>query len=294
MAERPSFKYRALSFFEARLSTPLAEQGHEKARAVMRKSVAGPAFVFGRRPPLSSVRDEQLEGVAVRRYVPPAPKPGTLVFFHGGGWVLGDLDTHDVMTAELSAATGREVVAVHYRLAPEHRYPAALDDCVAVTRAVAKGGGKVVVAGDSAGGNLAASVAQRHAVDAQVLLYPVVDCAAESPSYDAFAEGLILTRESMRYFHREYVPDVARRAEPGCSPLRAESLKGLAPAYVLLAQCDVLRDEGRAYAKKLAEHGVEHVLDEVPGTVHGFLSMQGFPEARDAVQRIAKWLEPKW
>lgn len=291
-AERPSFKYRLISFADAMMSKPLAEIGHERARKVMRDS-ASMTTLFGRRPSLASVRDEVVAGVKVRRYVPAAQQSGTFVYFHGGGWVIGDLDTHDVVAASFAAVTQREVVSVDYRLAPEHRYPAALEDCVAVTRELAKTG-KVVVAGDSAGGNLAACVSQGVAVHAQVLIYPVTDCASEWPSYESFASGLILTRESMRYFHREYVPEVARRAEVGVSPLRASSLAGLAPAYVLLAQCDVLRDEGRAYAKKLGEHGVEHVLDEVPGTVHGFISLQGLSEARDSVQRIAKWLSPKW
>ncbi|MBL8917113.1 MAG: alpha/beta hydrolase [Archangium sp.] len=291
-AERPSLKYRLISFADAMSSKPLAEVGHERARKATRKS-ASMTMLFGRRPPLASVRDEVVAGVKVRRYLPSEARAGTLVYFHGGGWVLGDLDTHDVVSAQFSAATQREVVAVDYRLAPEHRYPAALEDCVAVSRELAKSS-KVVVAGDSAGGNLAACVSQNMSVSAQVLIYPVTDCASEWPSYESFANGLILTRESMRYFHREYVPNVAQRAEVGVSPLRAASLSGLAPAYVLLAQCDVLRDEGRAYAKRLGEHGVEHVLDEVPGTVHGFMSLQGLSEARESVQRVAKWLEAKW
>jgi acetyl esterase len=132
------------------------------------------------------------------------------------------------------------------------------------------------------------------AIAAQVLLYPVTDCADEAPSYEAFARGHFLSRETMRFFRREYVPEEARRREPGCSPLRAESVRGVARAYVLLAGCDVLRDEGRAYARKLAGDGVETVLDEVPGVLHGFFSMQGLSEGQGAMQRIARWLEAAW
>jgi acetyl esterase len=127
-----------------------------------------------------------------------------------------------------------------------------------------------------------------------VLLYPVTDCAAETASYERYAEGHLLSRETMRYFRREYVPDEARRGEPECSPLRAASLAGVVPAYVMLAGCDVLRDEGRAYAKKLQADGVETQVDEVPGVLHGFFSLQGMAEARAATTRVAQWLSPRW
>ncbi len=264
----------------------------------MRKTTAGPSFVMGSHAALASVKDEFIAGVKVRRYLPHAAKPGALVYFHGGGWVLGDIDSHDSPARGLSIATQREVISVDYRLAPEHRYPAAVDDSLAVTRALAAQH-RVVVVGDSAGGNLAAVVANRCAVDqlplvAQVLVYPVTDCAAEAPSYERFASGHLLSRESMRYFRAEYVPDEARRHEPDCSPLRAVSLRGVAPSYTLLAGCDVLRDEGRAYAKRLKDEGVESHLDEVPGVLHGFFSLQGLSEAKSATNRVAQWLAPRW
>jgi acetyl esterase len=249
---------------------------------------------MGRRAKLAEVRDEELAGVPVRRYVPHGAQPGVLAFFHGGGWVVGDLESHDVPASALAAATRREVVAVHYRLAPEHPYPAALEDCLAVTRALA--GQRVVVAGDSAGGNLAAAVANAlgTALAAQVLVYPVTDCAGEHPSYAAYATGHLLTREAMRFYVRSYVPDEARRQEPGCSPLRAPSLRGAPPALVLTAGCDVLRDEGVAYAERLRADGVEVHHTEYPGTVHGFFSMQGLSEGLSAVQQVANWLAPRW
>ncbi len=298
MTDSLSLKWRTIAWIDSLLSKP-AEQLHPvKAREVLRKSATGPAVVMGRHAKLESVRDEQIAGVKVRRYRPLAAKRGLLIYFHGGGWVLGDVDSHDSPVRALALATEREVISVDYRLAPEHRYPAAFDDSLAVTRALL-GDQSVVVAGDSAGGNLAAVVANRCAADgvklaAQVLLYPVTDCAAETPSYDAYGTGHFLTRETMRYFVREYLPEEARRHEPDCSPLRAASLKGVAPGYVLLAGCDVLRDEGRAYAKRLHADGVEAHLDEVPGVLHGFFSLQGLSEGRAATSRVAKWLEPRW
>ena len=298
MTDSPTLKWKAIAWISTRLGPPTEKMEPSKARAAMRKGMAGPAFLMGRHPKLASVRDEQLAGVKVRRYLPEGAKPGVLAYFHGGGWVIGDVDSHDSPARGLAVATGREVVSVDYRLAPEHRYPAAFDDSLAVTKALAAQQ-RVVVAGDSAGGNLAAVVANRCAQDgialaAQVLLYPVTDCVVESRSYEEFAEGFLLSRETMRYFRREYVPEAARRAEPECSPLRASSLKGVAPGYLLLAGCDVLRDEGRAYAKRLQTDGVETQLDEVPGVLHGFFSLQGLSEGKAATARVAQWLAPRW
>lgn len=287
--------FRAMAFISHRLSPPTETMPAPKAREAMRASLKTSAFITGRRATLASVTDSTIAGVPVRRFVPDAVEPGTLVYFHGGGWVQGDVETHDVVCSHLAAVTQREVVSVEYRLAPEHRYPAAVDDCVAVTRALAATG-KVVVAGDSAGGNLAAVVSLElpREVTAQVLVYPVVDCVDETPSYAHYAEGHLLTRETMRYFRREYVPDETKRGEPRASPLRAESLRGQPPTYVLLAQCDVLHDEGVAYAEKLKRDGVEVVLDDVPGTIHGFLSLQGLGPSKAALSRVAQWLAPRW
>jgi acetyl esterase len=293
-----TLKWQAIAWLSTLLGSPTETMEPVKARAAMRRSTAGPAFLMGRHPKLASVRDEQLAGVKVRRYLPEAAKPGVLAYFHGGGWVIGDVDSHDGPARGLAVATGREVVSVDYRLAPEHRYPAAFEDVLAVTKALAAQQ-RVVVAGDSAGGNLAAVVANRCAHDgvaltAQVLLYPVTDCAAETRSYEEFSAGFLLSRETMRYFRREYVPEETRRADPECSPLRAASLNGVAPCYVLLAGCDVLRDEGRAYAKRLQADRVETLLDEVPGVLHGFFNLQGLSEGKAATARVAQWLAPRW
>ena len=292
MQPTPTLLYRAIAFVGERLAPSTHTVPLAQARAQMRKP--GPAWVMGRRARLAQVSDGELAGVRVRRYVPHGVQPGVLVFFHGGGWVVGDLESHDVPASALAAATQREVVAVDYRLAPEHPYPAALEDALAVTHALLDR--RPVVAGDSAGGNLASAVAQSlgGSLTAQVLIYPVTDCAGERPSYEAYATGHLLSREGMRYYVRTYVPDAARRTEPGCSPLRAASLKGVAPALVLTAACDVLRDEGNAYAARLLDEGVEVAHTEYPGTLHGFFSMQGLPEGLSAVQQVATWLAPRW
>ena len=293
---RPSLLYRFIAWNDAR-GPQTDELSPEDARAKLQKTLEANAFVLGTRPALARVSDEVVAGVKVRRYVPLAPAGrAPLVYFHGGGWVLGTLDTVDVICARFAALTGRECINVDYRLAPEHRYPAAFDDCLAVSRAVATSiGGKVVVAGDSAGGNLAAAVAlaDPSVVSAQVLVYPVTDTTAESESYQLYAVGHFLTRETMRWFVRHYLPDEARRSEPTASPLRAPDLKGQPPTYVLLAECDVLHDEGEAYAKRLKDAGVEVVLDVVKGALHGFFSVCRLGDSKAAFSRLSAWLATK-
>ena len=211
--------------------------------------------------------------------------PG-LMYFHGGGWVIGDLDTHDVLCRQLTAEAGVTVVNVDYRLAPEHKFPAAADDAWAATRwTVAHASefgvdaGRLAVGGDSAGGNLAAVVALQ-ARDAgapiiklQVLVYPVTDVAAESRSYQDFSEGYMLTRESMRWFTAHYLAAAGQANDWRVSPLRASSHAGLPPALVVTAGFDPLRDEGAAYAAKLQQAGV--LVDYVcyGGMIHGFAGM---------------------
>lgn len=230
----------------------------------------------------------------MRAYRPAsASKDACIVYFHGGGWVVGDLESHDVPCRALADASGLELIAVDYRLAPEHPFPAAIDDALAVTRALASSK-RVFVAGDSAGGHLAAVVSRRCAADGlalagQLLMYPVTDCARESASYERYATGHVLSRETMRYFRRSFVPVEAQRDHPDASPLRAPPIV-TCPAYVLLAECDVLVDEGRAYAKKLADEGTPVVLDEVPGVLHAFFSMQGLRPGREAMTRVTAWL----
>ena len=229
--------------------------------------------------------------------------PG-LLYFHGGGWVIGDLDTHDVLCRQLTAEAGVTVVNVDYRLAPEHKFPAAADDAWAATRwTVAHASefgvdaGRLAVGGDSAGGNLAAVVALQ-ARDAgapiiklQVLVYPVTDVAAESRSYQDFSEGYMLTRESMRWFTAHYLAAAGQANDWRVSPLRASSHAGLPPALVVTAGFDPLRDEGAAYAAKLQQAGV--LVDYVcyGGMIHGFAGMGKLIETGNrAVSHIAATL----
>jgi acetyl esterase len=170
-APRPTWKFRLIAYASRFMMSPAERAGPENARRALARSTGGPSLLVGRRPALDRIADEQLAGVTVRRYRPAQAGAGTIAFFHGGGWMLGDIETYDILAGTLAAETGLEVVSVEYRRSPEHRYPAALDDCVAVTEELLRSS-RVAVVGDSAGGNLAAAVAQRTKVAAQALFYP--------------------------------------------------------------------------------------------------------------------------
>jgi acetyl esterase len=233
-----------------------------------------------------------------------------VVFFHGGGWVVCDLDTHDAVCRRLSLGADAVVVSVDYRLAPEHRFPAAPDDCLAATRwAVANAGTlgadprRWYLAGDSAGGNLACAVSLRlrdedgPRATGQLLVYPVTDhWTAGFDSYAEFAEGFGLTRNVMAWFWNHYLgeaPDAARAAtlSPLAVPLRAADLRGLPPALVLTAECDVLRDEGEAYGARLREAGVAADIERCTGMHHGFFSWGGVLDGADrALARACAWI----
>jgi acetyl esterase/lipase len=253
----------------------------EQARAA---HAAETEQLAGRGPDVTHVYDGELAGVPVRAYRPRDAR-GTVAYFHGGGWMLGTLDSVDAVCRTLANAAGATVVSAGYRLAPEHRYPAALEDALAVTRALKP---PLAVAGDSAGANLAAVVArhERERLAAQLLVYPVTDAGVNTPSYREFAAGFGLNAAGMRRFWDLYL-DGADGLQPDASPLRADKddLAGLPPAYVLTCECDVLRDEGEAYAHKLREAGVEVTLDRQAGGVHGFWRWQTTQVARDAAQR---------
>jgi len=245
-------------------------------------------------PQIGMVRDLTADGplgpIPLRVYRPagvPASTPlAVLVFFHGGGWVIGDLETHDVLCRQLTAGSGVSVVSVDYRLAPEHKFPAAVDDAWAATRWVVAHAGelavdasRLAVGGDSAGGNLAAVVALlardkgAPAIAVQVLIYPVTDLVGETRSYRDFAEGYLLTREGMRWFIAHYLTAEAEAADWRASPIRAQSLAGLPAALIVTAGFDPLRDEGEAYAERLRDAGVR--VDSVcyGGMIHGFVPM---------------------
>lgn len=298
------WRLRAAAWLSERTSTPIEQLDPPQARAMLRRMVNGAALLglAGRRADVAEVRDIDCGGVPARLYRPTPSATAAVVYFHGGGWVIGDLATHDAVCRSLARASSAVVVAVQYRLAPEHPFPAAPDDAWAAAQFVARTGAalgidgeRIAVGGDSAGGNLAAVVALRAAQEGlrlrgQLLVYPVVDCGAESPSYSEFAVGHFLTRADMRYFIASYLPDRQARLSPAASPLRAPSLAGVAPALVVTAQADVLRDEGRAYAAALRRDGVDVQLLEAAGMLHGFMNMQGLAVPRDCMAKAGAWL----
>src|SRR5215210_6738080 len=236
---------------------PVHELSPEEARA----AGAGLVELCGRGPGMARVEDVELGSMRLRLFVPNERARGVIVYYHGGGWVLGALDQFDTLARRLAAGTGCAVVLVDYRLAPEHRYPTAVEDAWTALQWTAAGIEEIagrpvplIVAGDSAGGCLAAVVAQRSReagpeIALQVLVYPVTDCDLDRDSYLAPENQLIIGRDAMTWFWDHYAPDPGARSRPDASPLRAGSLAGLPPAVVLTAQYDVLRDEGEAYAE---------------------------------------------
>jgi len=207
--------------------------------------------------------------IPLRVYRPADVPAGTplpvLVYYHGGGWVIGDLDTHDVQCRQITAEAGITVVAVDYRLAPEHKFPAAVDDAWAATRWVVAHAGELGIDGRR--------VAVAPAIALQVLIYPVTDVAAESKSYRDFADGYMLTRDGMRWFTNHYLKAAGEAQDWRVSPLRAPSLAGLPPALVITAGFDPLRDEGAAYAARLSDASVQVDYVNYGGMIHGFMPM---------------------
>ncbi|MFI7420034.1 alpha/beta hydrolase [Nonomuraea sp. NPDC049684] len=249
---------------------------------------------------LPFVRDELAGDVPIRIYRAD-PGDGLLpvvVYFHGGGWVFGSVRRNDALGRDLALRTGAVVVSADYRLAPEHPFPAAADDAWTVVRdvfarpAFYQSNGSVAVVGDSAGGNLAAVAAWRAAGSGirlahQALVYPVLDTAMDTPSYHAYAKGFGLDAAEMAWFAERYASG-ADPADPLLSPLRIADLTGLPPATVLTAECDVLRDEGEHYARRLADAGVPVEARRFDGAIHGFFGLPGlFDQAAEARQYIA-------
>ena len=234
--------------------------------------------------------------IAVRAYRPvlDATLPA-LVFFHGGGWTIGDLDTHDVVCRQLAVGARCAVFSVDYRLAPEHPFPAAVDDCFSATRYVFSNARKlkidptrIAVGGDSAGGNLAAVVALRArdeggpALAYQLLIYPATDQRCEFASHERNGAGYLLTKDAIRFFRSGYLPNAKDHTDWRASPLLAASHANLPPALVLTAGYDPLVDEGRAYAERLAAAGVEVAYREHADMVHGFVLFGGVVDAANA------------
>jgi acetyl esterase len=246
---------------------------------------------------VAAVEDRVIPGpggdLPIRVYTPEGAAPfGLVVYFHGGGWVVGNIDSHDGTCRSLTEVSGCVVVSVDYRLAPEDPFPAAADDAYAATRWVAEhaaelGGdpARLAVAGDSAGGNLAAVTARRcrdrggPALAFQLLVYPALDHDFDRASYHENAEGYLLTRDDTMWFMGHYCADPAQRDDPDVCPLRADDFTDLAPALIVTAEYDPLRDEGEAYAERLAQAGVPVRLRRYDGMVHGFFSLGDFVAA---------------
>jgi len=284
---------------------PLHEMTPQEGREVM----AALSAVSGPGPEVASAYDEQIatadgDQFTVRVLVPAGDIRALVVYLHGGGWVIGNLDSHDHVVRVLANRLHAAIVNVDYRLAPEHRFPAAADDSWtallwASERMTEIAGGTVplVVMGDSAGGNLAAVLARR-ARDAggprlasQVLVYPVTDADLDTASCLDPENQLLLTREAMIWFWDHYAPDLADRKHPDASPLQAADLSGVAPAIVLTAEHDPLRDEGEAYAEKLSLAGVPVVQRRFTGQMHAFFTMVGvLPGSAAAIDYVADHL----
>ncbi len=244
--------------------------------------------------------------IPVRIYTPEGQAPfPALLMFHGGGWVIGELDVIDVPCRALANRAGCVVVSVDYRLAPEHRFPAAAEDSYAATKWVADNASelgidadRIAVGGDSAGGNLAAVVAQMARDKGgpklvyQVLIYPVIDAAMNTASYEENADGYLLTKEGMKWFYKHYTNDEVDPKDPRLSPIHAESFDNLPPAMVITGEFDPLRDEGKAYAEKLKAAGVAVEHNHYDGMIHGFFWLGGVmsqcPQAIDQISAALK------
>jgi len=304
-----------LDFIEARGIPPTHTLSPAEARAFYRerRSVTQPLP-----PEVALVRELQADGprgaIPLRLYRPlgasDAAALPVLVYFHGGGWVIGDLDTHDTLCRELANGAGCAVVAVDYRMGPEHRFPAAVDDCIAATRWVHAQAGalqldatRLAVGGDSAGGNLAAVVAiaaRDGGIDAaapvpiawQLLIYPATDQHRSAPSHATNGQGYLLTSDTMDYFTGHYIADPAQYRDWRASPLLHPDLSRLPPALVLTAGYDPLRDEGAAYAERLTDAGNRASYVCFERQIHGFITMgKVLDEANAAVALCAAELK---
>jgi acetyl esterase len=273
--------------------------------AVAREMYATMSAMTATGPDVAKVEDRAIPGLSgeipVRVYTPEGagPHPVT-VFFHGGGWVIGSVVTHDANCRQLAQGSSSVVVSVDYRLAPEHKFPSAAEDCYAAAKWVAEhareigaSAERMVVAGDSAGGNLAAAVCLMArdrggpAIAHQTLIYPVTNYAFDTVSYRDNGVGYFLSQEGMRWFWGHYLRDEADGRNPYASPMAAESLRELPPALVITAEFDPLRDEGAAYAKRLQSEGVAVTYHCYDGMIHGFIGMTNLLEAgRTAVAEV--------
>jgi acetyl esterase len=304
----------ALDEATAKLLAEMAASGlkplHEMTPAEARGLGGMLCEMYGAGPDVARVTAESIptpDGAAIgaRIFVPNDAPTAVIAYLHGGGWVIGALDEFDTLARQMAQRTGAAVVLIDYRLAPEHRYPAAAEDAwTGVTwvaenlEAIAGARVPLIVAGDSAGGNLTAIVTQRAKAEGgpeialQMLVYPVTDADVDNATYVDPENQLMLTRESMIWFWDHYTPDPSVRANLDASPLHAEDLSGLPPAVVLTAEHDVLRQEGEAYAERLRAAGVPVEHKRFPGQMHGFFTMVNvLPGAADGLEYVAAYIE---
>jgi acetyl esterase len=277
----------------------------EQARA---ENLEGVPIVCGPPQPMARVEEMTIPGpggeIGARLYVAlgaPKPPQPLLVYYHGGGWVIGDLETHDGLCRFLAEHSGCRVLSVDYRLAPEHPFPVPLEDAVAAFTWAYENAAelgidpaRIAVGGDSAGANLSTGLCLQLRETGgplpamQLLLYPPTDVVGEQASRDTFAEGFLLTRNDMQWFEDHYLPDGCEADDPRASMMRAADVSGLPPAYVATAGFDPLRDEGEIYAERMREAGVQVVLQRHSELIHGFASLTAIcPSARDAMFEVA-------
>jgi acetyl esterase len=306
-SERLHPEVRALlAMMDAQGAPPLESQDPVEARGAR---LEGMKMLGGQPAELGRVEDLSIPGpggdIPIRIYaIEHGGLRPALVYFHGGGFVFGNLDTHDTVCRAIAKESGAVVISVDYRLAPEHKFPAAVEDSYAATVWVSANAERlgidsrrIAVGGDSAGGNLATVVAMRcrdaggPALAAQVLLYPVTDSSSfETASHREFAEGYFLTSGAMAWFTGHYLASADQKRHPEVSPLLAPNVSGLPPALVITAEFDPLRDEGEAYAQRLQEAGVAVTVKRYPGMIHGFVSMHGvLSGGRQAIKEAAEF-----
>lgn len=281
----------------------LARSGHASLQAlgVARARAEFDAFqlmLSGRPVPVGSIVDRTIEGpggrLRVRLYKPAGAAPQNLpviLYFHGGGWVIGSLESYDPPCRFFAAGTGCALLAVDYRLAPEHKFPAAVDDAIAAYRWLAANAselgldaGRIVVAGDSAGGTLAAAVTQLARQETrqpclQWLIYPCMDLSGDTSSHKSCGQGFLLTRADMEWCRGLYLGNPAQADDPRASPLRASDLHGLPTTLIFTAGFDPLRDEGKAFADRLTDAGTKSIYREFDSLIHGFIGMRGALQA---------------
>ena len=283
---------------------------HSQSPADARTAMGSLVNVFGPGPEVHKVEDRKIPGPAgdipVRIYSPSGKANGILVYFHGGGWVVGDITSHDYVCRTLTNAAGCTVVSVDYRLAPEHKFPAGPEDCYAATMWASQNAASlgsdadhIAVGGDSAGGNLAAAVSLmardrggpriRH----QMLIYPVTDAAMDTPSQQEFlADGFVLSKLDMEWFWGHYLANKKDGENPYASPARARDLRNLPPAHIITASHDPLRDEGEAYGELLKKAGNRVKVKRYDGVVHGFFSLQAaIDQGKTANRELAEELK---